>query len=236
VIAPIKPDKHQELHTNDCFNFVGIKSSKMIAQIVGYIAPALLAISLTVNNSLKFRWLNIAGCFAFMVYGFLIQAFPVVVANGILLCINIFQLSKLYSVKETFEMLEINSNNELVSKFLSFHQKDIFQFFPNFRFNPKENDFAFMVLRDLAIANIFIAHINKDGNAEVQINYTVPQYRDYKVGRFIFEREKEHLIEKGIHKIVYNQVMNQNHEHFIQVMGFQQQSIDGTKCYVNSLI
>jgi hypothetical protein len=204
--------------------------------LVGYFASALLAFSLIVSNSIQFRWLNIFGCITFIVYGVLINAFPVMIANSILLCINIFQLIKLYTVKEKFEMLHINPTDELSKKFLSFHRKDIADFFPEFSFNPDKKNIAFMVLRDLSIANIFIAELTGKGNAAVCINYTVPKYRDYKVGRFIFEREKEFLITQGVQRIIYTKAINKNHENFIRVMGFSKQLIDGVECYTNSLV
>jgi hypothetical protein len=39
------------------------------------------------------------------------------------------------------------------------------------------------------VANIFSAKVDAAGNAEVLINYTVPKYRDFKVGKYIFENE-----------------------------------------------
>ena len=202
---------------------------------VGYLASVFLACSLLVNNSIKFRLLNMTGGITFIIYGILIRAYPVMIANSILLCINIFQLTKLYYAKEKLEMLEIYATDKLVNKFLSFHKKDIANYFPEFSFNADKNNIAFMVLRDLAIANIFVAELTDEGNAEVQINYTVPQYRDYKVGRFIFEREKEYLIGKGVQQIVYKNIFNKNHEDFIKVMGFTKQNINGVECYTNSL-
>ena len=92
-----------------------------------------------------------------------------------------------------------------------------------------------MVLRDAAIANIFIATIDSKGNATVQINYTVPQYRDYKVGRFIFEQEKKYLLSNGVQQVVYTNVTNDNHLQFIKVMGFVQTEIDGKLCWTKKI-
>ena len=70
---------------------------------LGYIASALLAYSLIVTNALKFRWLNSAGCLFFIIYGVMISAFPVILANGILFVINLYQLIRLYISKESFK-------------------------------------------------------------------------------------------------------------------------------------
>ena len=92
-----------------------------------------------------------------------------------------------------------------------------------------------MVLRDAAIANIFIATIDFSGNATVQINYTVPIYRDYKVGRFIFEQEKKYLVANNIKQVVYTEVTNKSHLQFLQIMGFSIDVINSQKCWCKKI-
>ncbi len=203
--------------------------------IVGYIASALLAISLMTSNSIRFRWLNIAGCVFFIAYGVLINAFPVMLANSILLCINIYQTIKLYTFKESFSLVPFEMGDRFIQQFLQFYRADINSFFPDFNFYQSGNNISFAVLRDLVISNIFVARLEADGHAFVEINYTVASYRDYKVGRFIFEKEKEYLMAQGIKHIVYEKVHNRNHVNFIKVMGFTQQLLNGKDCWVKSL-
>jgi len=93
-------------------------------------------------------------------------------------------------------------------------------------------DVRFIVLRDLVIANIFIATVSADGNAFVKINYTIPKYRDYKVGKFIFDKENKYLLLKGVKQIVYKKVTNKNHENFLKVMGFNKDNFNGSECYI----
>jgi len=199
----------------------------IIATILGYAASVLLAISLLVNNDLKFRWLNTLGCTFFIVYGIIINAFPVILTNTILFLINVIYLVKLYNAREDFELIEFKGSEKLVYKFLSFYKKDIEKFFPGFIHEQNEHNLNFVVLRDLVIANIFMARLDDDGKAWVQINYTVEKYRDYKVGEFIFKREQRFLLSKGVREIIYQSVLNKNHENFIKVMGFTRNS-DGS--------
>ncbi len=194
---------------------------------IGYLASAFLAYSLLVSNALRFRWLNLAGCLLFITYGFLIDAFPVMLANSILFFINLYQLFILLKSKETFELLPFESEGILVQRFVEFYASDIEQFFPGFKFVKEENKLSFVVLRDLVIANVFVATIDEKGEAKVKLNYTVKHYRDYKVGRFIFEREKEFLQSKGIKKIVYEGMQNKQHLRFLKVMGFEECTQNG---------
>jgi hypothetical protein len=163
----------------------------ILPQVLGYIASILLAISLMVNNDLKFRWLNTLGCVAFILYGLFINAFPVILTNTLLLLINLFYLIKIYRATERFDLIEFKGDESLVLKFLSFYKKDIAHYFPAFTQNDSEQWIRFVVLRDLVIANMFIAQLTKEGVAVVQLNYTVSKYRDYKVGRYIFDEEKK---------------------------------------------
>jgi hypothetical protein len=204
---------------------------------IGYLASAFLAYSLIVTHALKFRIFNILGCITFIVYGAFIGAFPIILANGILLCINVFQLYKLQNSKEQFQHVAIEQGDKIVEKFISFYQKDIASFFPEFQFqHTKNQQISFVVLRDAAIANLFMATIDAVGNATVSINYTVPQYRDYKVGKFIFEQEKSYLTANNIKQVVYETVANKHHLQFLQIMGFTQDNINNKKCWVKQLV
>ena len=203
--------------------------------ILGYLAFILLAISLLVNNEIRFRWLNSLGSISFVLYGLMIDAFPIIITNGLLLCINVFYLIKIYTTDEDFDLIEFFSTDSLIQKYCSFYQKDILTFFPNFSLQDKENELRFIVLRDMAFANIFVAQISPEGIAFVKINYTVPKYRDFKVGRFIFEKENKYLRSKGIKQIVYKEVINKNHIQFLKIMKFKKIIIDGNKCYAKEL-
>ena len=193
----------------------------IIIEVIGYIASVLLAISLMVNNDLKFRWINAGGCLFFIIYGVFISAWPIIITNSFLLAINIFYLIKIYNSHEDFELIEFQGTERLVKKFLDFYSADIHNYFPEFKHEIKEEQINFVVLRDLVIANIFIAQLKPDGSAIIRLNYTVPKYRDYKVGTFIFKKDRKFLVSKGIKEIVYEKVANKEHLHFLLKMGFQ---------------
>jgi hypothetical protein len=189
-----------------------------------------------VNNDLKFRWLNTFGCLSFIAYGLLIKALPITLTNSILLFINLFYLVKIYRTHENFDLLEFKTGDKIVDKFLSFYHSDINAYFPLYNHEEEENNLSFVVLRDMVIANIFVASVGKDGAAIVKINYTVPKYRDYKVGKFIFDKEKKYLVAKGVNCIVYNEVHNKQHENFIKKMGFEKDLFNEQECYMKCLV
>lgn len=207
----------------------------ILAQLLGYLAFIFLAVSLWVNNDIKFRWINSLGSLSFIFYGILIHAFPVVLTNSVLLAINIYFLFKIYRRQEKFDLVEFRNDAALIPKFLSFYQKDIESYFPGFAMGEQEKEIRFVVLRDIVVANLFVATVNPNGDAFVKINYTVPKYRDYKVGRFLFDEGKEFLHNKGIKRIIYTQVHNPQHEKFLKVMGFKKERFEANDCYMKNI-
>lgn len=206
-----------------------------LTELAGYFAFIFLAISLWVTNDIKFRWVNSLGCLSFIIYGIIINAYPIVLTNTVLLAINIFFIIKIYRRKEFFDLAVFKTDGVLIKKFLSFYKDDINSYFPGFNLNGCEDDLKFVVLRDIVIANLFVATVDKDGNAFVKLNYTVAKYRDYKVGRFLFEEGTMFLKDNGVKKIVYTTISNKGHQKFIKAMGFTQELYNNTNCFVKQI-
>jgi len=62
---------------------------------LGYFASVLLVMSLMMTDVVKLRWLNLSGCFAFAIYGLIIEAWPVAVTNALLALVNLYHIVKL---------------------------------------------------------------------------------------------------------------------------------------------
>ena len=193
---------------------------QQIAPYFGYLASLFLIIALLVNGDIKFRIYNILGTVSFIIYGIIFSAWPVLLTNVILFFINVYYLRKLYEHKEDFELIEFSGDEKLAIKFLDFYREDIKTYFPDFNETQLVGNLNFVVLRDLVIAIIFSAEVLDYGDAVVALNYTTKKYRDYKVGKFIFEKEKQYLVSKGIKRIVYKHAANKSHIQYLKTMGF----------------
>lgn len=205
----------------------------MIAPYLGYVATVLLGLSLIVTKDTQFRWLNTFGCLSFIAYGLFIGAIPVVLTNSILLAINGFYLYKIYRRSEAFDVVECEGHEVMIEKFIAFYHKDIVKYFPHFDRQSTAANIRFVVLRDLIIANIFMATLDEEGNAHVQLNYTTPPYRDFKIGQYIFEKEKKILVKKGVKAVVYDSKTYLGHMDFLKKMGFKKDS--KKDCYLKHL-
>ena len=165
-----------------------------ILQWIGYIASVIVAVSLAMNSIVKFRWINLIGAITFSAYGFLIGALPVGFLNGLIALIDAYYLIIIYNKKETFETLEIRADNKYLLRFLEFHNKEIQKYFPGFTYKPEMNTTSFFILRNTAVAGLFLAH-REDGNIlKVGLDYVIPEYRDFKNGRYIYLRLRRKFI------------------------------------------
>lgn len=189
-------------------------------QLLGYAASILIAASLLMRSIVRLRILNLAGAATFSVYGFLIGAYPVGVLNLMTATINIVQLIRLRRRKEIFRILGIRTNAAYLQYFLDFQADDIRRFFPAFRYDAEEDGrLAWLVLRDLVPAGVLLGRRHGDV-LEVELDYVVPQYRDMKVGRFLFHDEADFFRELGFREIV-GRGDTEVHAKYLRRMGFK---------------
>ena len=187
---------------------------------VGYAASAVIALSMTMNSIVKFRWINLLGASSFATYGFFIDAYPVMGLNGFIVAVDIYYLLKIYTQKHLFDTLEIRGDNKYLLKFLSYHKTEIQKFFPDFEYKPEINTVSFFVLRNMAVAGIFLAHREDNNVLKVGLDYVVPEYRDYKNGKYVYHRLKEGFIKDGYKKIIA-EASSKTHIKFLKKFGFK---------------
>ncbi len=190
-------------------------------QWIGYIASGIIAISMTVNSIVKFRWINLIGAFSFAIYGMLFRAYPVMLLNGFITLVDLYFLLKIYTKPNLFDILEISEDSKYLLKFLEFHNSEIQNFFPGFKYKPEMNTISFFVLRNMAVAGVFLAHRKGKDILEVGLDYVVPEYRDYKNGKFLYFSLRDNFIRAGFKYIVAENV-SQKHVKYLKKLGFKQ--------------
>lgn len=170
-------------------------------QLLGYAASILIAASLLMRSIVRLRFVNMAGALTFSVYGFLIGAYPVGVLNLLTASINVVQLIRLRRRSEIFRILEIAPDSPYLRYFLEFQEEDIHHFFPYFHYEPDRNELVLLVLRNLIPAGLLLGTV-EGTTLRVHLDYVVPQYRDLKVGRFLFVDEARYFRQRGVTEIL----------------------------------
>lgn len=192
---------------------------QMVLEVVGYVASVLVAISLMMSSILKLRVINLVGSAAFTVYGVLIHAYPVAVVNLIIVFINLYYLRQMLGSREYFTLLRVKPDSEYLGAFLDFHRADVQRFLPGFAFRPADDQLIFFVLRDMVPAGLFIGEARGDGALRVRLDFVIPQFRDFKTGRYLFADQAKFFRDLSIREIL-SEPGSREHSDYLRRMGF----------------
>lgn len=188
-------------------------------QWFGYAASTVIAISMTMSSLLKLRIINLFGATMMAVYGILFHAYPVLLLNTFIVSIDIYYLYKIFARKDYFKILEVRVENRYLIKFLEFHAKEVHKFFPNFSYDENKVSCSFLVLRNMAVAGVLVLKNKSETEAEILLDFVIPEYRDFKPGYFVFVQNKQLFAGKNIQKL-YTQAHTKKHIKYLKKMQF----------------
>jgi GNAT superfamily N-acetyltransferase len=191
-----------------------------LLELIGYVASVLVAISLTMRSIVRLRVINLVGSVAFTVYGFLIAAYPVAAVNLFIACVNVYFLVGMARSSDFFDLIEIESGSSYVERFLAFYADEIRRFLPGFAPRAGEAPLAVFVLRNLVPAGLLLGYPREDGTLEVALDFVIPQFRDFKVGRYLFDERAAFFRQRGI-VAVESPRGSDAHEAYLKRMGFE---------------
>lgn len=197
---------------------------------LGYTASFVIVISLLMSSIIKLRWINLAGAVTFCAYGFLIGSAPVCVSNGMIGAIDIYYLYMIYTGKEYFRVLEIKKGDLYLKQFLIYYKDEIKYFFPDFNFNccEEENTVSFYILRNMVTAGVFMGKRLEDGSLMVIMDFAVPEYRDFKIGNYIYGENEKYFAYLG-YKNFCAESRAAKHQTYLLKMGFSLKAETGEK-------
>lgn len=190
-----------------------------LLHLFGYMASIVIAISMTMSSIVKFRIINLIGASLFFVYGLLIGALPVVFLNGFIISVDIYYLHRIFSKKEAFEIMWVRSDNKYLLRFLDFYHKDLQHFFPGFSYQPELNTHSFFILRNMAVAGLFLGRRENDHVLHVGLDYVIKEYRDFKNGKFIFHRLQDKIVQDGF-TLIKTKGYTRQHKKYLKKLGF----------------
>ncbi len=187
-------------------------------EIIGYLGSFFVAAAMLFNSIIRLRWLSLIGSTLFTIYGFTIGAYPVGAVNAFIMIINIIYLAKIYTKKEDFRTLEIKHDNKYLLDFLEFHKQDIKKFFPSFNSATPYN-VSLLVMRNMQVAGVFLAEAKND-KVIIKLDYVTPEYRDYKLGTYIYNNYQVQLKSQGYKKFISDSYSNSN-DKYLKRLGFK---------------
>lgn len=160
-----------------------------LLSIIGWGGSALVVVSLLQTRILRLRALNLVGCIVLIVFNAAIEVWPMVGMNAVLAVINVVQLWRLLRHRHDdaqYEVLEVGGTDAYLRHVLAAHGRDIRRFNPGFE--PAASPYAFLVQHGDRTVGVVLAHDAGEGRAQVDLDYVLPEYRDFTPGEFVYRR------------------------------------------------
>jgi hypothetical protein len=198
---------------------------------LGYMASLLVLASLLMNSIIKLRWINLIGCIMFTIYGFSIGALPVALSNFAMAFINIYYLIKIY---KSYNLLEMDDESEYLDYFLDYHRDGIKNSMTNYDFKKKENEVGFFILRNLVPAGIFLGTKYDENTLLIDLDFVIPEYRDFKIGQYIYTEQRDFFKKRGF-KTIISYPNSESFNNYLMKMGFKKKLDDNKTFYVLEL-
>jgi hypothetical protein len=175
-----------------------MEESRIVYEVIGYVGTALVVLSFFMSSVYKLRVINTIGSLVSIVYGLLVNVYPTVLLNVCLALINIVFLWKHLSKKnqKIYNAKEVNANDPLVSFFLTEHKGEIEKFFPNFKNENSDFDLARIIFCEDTFAGLLLGKKKNEDELEIKLDYATPAFRDFSVGKYLYEELKKNGIKK----------------------------------------
>ena len=190
-----------------------------MTELIGYLASALVAVSLLTSNVLRLRALNLAGALIFVLYGALAGAWPVFAVNLFVAVVDLWHIIRLRSRRDVFKLMPVGENDPLLANFLSYHSGGIRQYFPDFDPARLKSPRCVFILRNLLPVGLFI-YTKEKPEIRVRLDYVAEDYRDLKNARFLFNRPQNAETFRGFTHFIA-EAGSPKHADYLRRVGFE---------------
>lgn len=169
-----------------------------MVELVGYVASALIVLSLAMTSVVRLRIISLLGSITFSVYGFLIASPPVIITNTSIAILNIYFLYKEFT-KKNLAMVPIDAKAPFLTDFLAAHQSEIAKLQPGFAL--RDDSLAWLLNRDALPAGVLIGH-RIDDRLYIDLDFVTAAYRDSRMGSFIYGDGSKTFKDLGVRQLV----------------------------------
>lgn len=200
----------------DIIGFAGV-----LTGIAGYFA----------NGKMQRRVLLLCAILSLLIYSIIRPIYPFAIIMIVALIYYFYNIHKVSKSKMSIKLLEVELDNNYIQEFITNYKRDIYNYFPFYE--PDKSHRCFLVMRDLNLAGILIASINKD-IMTIEVDYTKKMYRDREIGSYIYKQNPGYFKKLGVNKLLAKS-FHKGHSKFLQKMGFEQSYFDNQLYFVKNL-
>ena len=197
---------------------------EMIIEGIGYLGSALVLVSFLMTSVVRLRIVNTVGSVIFCVYAFIIRSYPTAVMNLVLVLINLHFLWKVSRGRKDYDLLPIRADGELLKHMTERFGEDILHYFPGTDLAFPGADTAYVILCEEAPAGFLVGR-REGTRLELLLDYSLPKYRDYSIGRFL----RSALPGEGFDRLCYEGA-DEHHLAYLRKTGFEKTGDSRWEC------
>ena len=165
---------------------------------IGYAASLVILVSLLMTNVFRLRLINLIGSLGFSLYGWLIGSWPVCVINLVIAGIDGWYLLQSLRYSACFDLAPATSvGPEYLKRFFLFHERELMSYAPGLTLEDLQEACTCLIFRNLLPVGVF-SYRRAGPDADIVIDFMVPEYRDFKAGRYLYRTKRMFFKEQGI--------------------------------------
>lgn len=158
-------------------------------ELVGYLAPIFIILSMMQSRLKTVRIFMILGCIVFIIYGLLVGALPVALANALIGVVTAYYLWK--TGRDSSEYHLVENKKEMIEAFLSTYETEIRNLFPAGLEHVREGGFpVFLLMQKAEIIGLTCYRPINESSAELLVDYIIPSFRDEKSEKLFYDKSE----------------------------------------------
>jgi len=185
-----------------------------LIEAIGYIGSLLVLASMLMTSVFKLRVINTIGSFIFTIYALIIHSYPTALMNACLVLINLHFLWKMHRLDKDFALVQAGPDDGFVRFFIDSRREDIRACFPGISLDLADASCVYVVCCDGRPVGV-TAGEQEGSILNLILDYTIPEYRDFSVGRFLIEECRK----QGLTKLCYGGPV-EYHLPYLQKLGY----------------
>lgn len=191
-------------------------------EALGYLASALVILSLAMRSVVRLRIISLCGSVTFLIYGYLIESPPVMVTNGSIAFINLWFLRQEFFVspanRHDLGVSSIRPDSPFLTDFIEYHAGDIGRFQPDFRMPGGDDAMSLLLTRDGLPAGLLVGRRTGDTLA-IDLDYVLREHRDSRIGQWIYGPGADVFRDAGVRRLTAT-ALTVDHDRYLRRMGF----------------
>ena len=165
---------------------------------IGYAASLIILVSLLMTNVFRLRLINGIGSVLFGAYGWLIGSWPVCIINLVIAGIDGWYLLQSLRYSAFFDLAPATSvGPEYLKRFFLFDDRELMDHAPGLTLEELQEACTCLIFRNLLPVGVF-SYRRAGPEAEIVIDFMIPEYRDFKAGRYLYKTKRMFFKEQGI--------------------------------------